>query len=180
MYEIERIGRMRKQLGLTQKELASLAGVSQSLIAKIESGKIDPAYSKVVQIMAALEGEQSKGKKTAGQIMTAGLASVSPGDPLAYAIKLMRGKDISQLPVLEAGKCVGSISENDVVELVAVHADLRKPRVKDVMKESFPVVPAGSLVDLVADMLRHYSAVLVEKEGKISGIITKADLFKNI
>ncbi|MCI0561598.1 MAG: helix-turn-helix domain-containing protein, partial [Nitrososphaera sp.] len=80
MLEVERIGRLRKQLGLTQKELADLAGVSQSLVAKIESGKIDPAYSKVMQILSALENEQNKGKKTAQQIMSLGLAYVSPSD----------------------------------------------------------------------------------------------------
>ena len=180
MLEIERIGKLRKQLGLTQKQLADLAGVSQSLIAKIESRKIDPAYSKVMQILSALESEQNKGKKTAEQIMSAYLASVSPDEHVAHAIKLMKDKDISQLPVLEGGKCVGSLSESDIVELVAAHSDPRKPLVKEVMKESFPVIPANSLVDVVASLLKHYSAVLVEKDGHLKGIITKADLFKAI
>ena len=41
---IDRISKIRKQLGLTQIQLANLAGVSQSLIAKLESGRIDPSY----------------------------------------------------------------------------------------------------------------------------------------
>lgn len=180
MLEIERIGKLRKQLGLTQKQLADLAGVSQSLIAKIESGKIDPAYSKVMQILGALEDEQNRGKKTVREIMSVGLASVSPGDHIADAIKLMREKDISQLPVLEGGKCIGSLSESDIVELVAAHADLKKPLVREVMKESFPIIPANSLVDVAASLLKHYPAVLVEKDGRPAGIITKADLFKAI
>jgi predicted transcriptional regulator len=180
MLEVERIGKLRKQLGLTQKELADLSGVSQSLIAKIESGKIDPAYSKVMQILSALENEQNKGKKTAEEIMSLGLAFVSPEDYVTDAIKLMKDKDISQLPVLEGGKCVGSLSESDILDLVAAHADLKKPLVRDVMKESFPVIPANSLVDVAASLLKHYSAVLVEKDGKVGGIITKADLFKAI
>jgi predicted transcriptional regulator len=180
MLEVERIGKLRKQLGLTQKTLADLSGVSQSLIAKIESGKIDPAYSKVMQILAALENEQNKGKKTAQQIMTVGLASVSPKDLISDAIRLMKEKGISQLPVLEGGKCVGSLSESDILDLVAAHRDLKKLTVREAMKESFPVIPATSIVDVVTDLLRHYSAVLVEKDGHISGIITKADLFKAI
>ncbi|HSB46512.1 MAG TPA: CBS domain-containing protein [Candidatus Bilamarchaeum sp.] len=180
MLEVERIGKLRKQLGLTQKELATLAGVSQSLIAKIESGKIDPAYSKVMQILSALENEHSKGKKTAGQIMSAGLAFVSPNDRITAAIKLMKEKDISQVPVLEGGKCVGSLSESDILDLVSAHRDLKRLHVREAMKESFPVIPANSVVDIITDLLRHYSAVLVEKDGHISGIITKADLFKAI
>ncbi len=181
MLEIERISRMRKHLGLTQTELAKLSGVSQSLIAKIESGKIDPAYSKVMQILSVLEAEHSKGSKTAQQIMTHSIVSVSPSDPLQKAISLMRSRDISQLPVFEGGKCIGSLSDSLIVELVSGHVSkLRQMKVREVMRESFPVIPAASLVDVVSDLLRHYRAVLVEKDGHIGGIITKADLFKAI
>jgi predicted transcriptional regulator len=180
MLEVERIGKLRKQLGLTQKELADLAGVSQSLLAKIESGKIDPAYSKVIQILAALESERNRGKKTAEQLMTRHIVTVAPSDSLERAISLMRHKDISQIPVFEHGKCIGSLSDSLIVDLVSKGAKMKEMRVREVMKESFPVIPANSIVDIVSDLLRHYSAVLVEKDGHLSGIITKADLFKAI
>jgi len=163
MFDIERIGKMRRQLGLTQKQLANLSGVSQSLIAKIESGKIDPAYSKVMQITVALESEQNKGKKTAEQIMTAHIMSVSPSDSLEKAISLMRSKDISQLPVMEDGKCVGSLSDHMIVDLMATrHKELKTMRVREVMLDSYPVLPANSLVDIVVEILHHYRAVVVE------------------
>jgi len=180
MYDVQRIGKMRRQLGMTQKQLATLAGVSQSLIAKIESGKIDPAYSKVTQIISALESEQNKGKKTAAQVMTSRIVSVSPSDNLQKAIALMRSKDISQLPVFKDGKCVGSLSDSMIVDLIAKSKDLKKLFVSEVMADSFPVIPAKSVIDVAVNLLHHYRAVLVEKNGKISGIITKADLLKTI
>lgn len=181
MYEIERIGKMRKQLGLTQKELAGLAGVSQSLIAKIESGKIDPAYSRVMQIIAALEAEQNKGKKTAEQVMTPKIISVSPSDRIDRAISLMRSKDISQLPVFENGKCVGSLSDSMIVDLLSSRPrELKGMCVREVMADSFPAIPASSLADVAVDLLHHYRAVLVERRGHVAGIITRADLLKAI
>jgi len=181
MLDIERIGKMRRQLGLTQKQLANLAGVSQSLIAKIESGNIDPAYSKVMQINEALSRELNKGKKSVEQIMSGKIVSVSPTDTLHKAASVMRAKDISQLPVMEDGKCVGSLSDSLIVDLLAsCGTDIRMLSVRDTMRESFPVVPFNSLADVAVDLLRHYSAVLVGKEGKIVGIITKADLLKAI
>ncbi|MFQ5647816.1 MAG: helix-turn-helix transcriptional regulator, partial [Candidatus Aenigmatarchaeota archaeon] len=42
MQEITEIRKIRKKLGLTQSQLAQEARVSQSLIAKIEAGKLDP------------------------------------------------------------------------------------------------------------------------------------------
>ena len=49
-YELEEIKKIRKSLGLTQAELAKRADVSQSIIAKIESGSIDPTLSKAKKI----------------------------------------------------------------------------------------------------------------------------------
>jgi predicted transcriptional regulator len=181
MHDVEKIGKMRRQLGLTQKRLAVLAGVSQSLIAKIESGKIDPAYSKVMQIIGALEAERNKGKKTVAEIMTKTIASVSPSDKLQKAIAIMRAKDISQLPVFEDGKCVGSLSDGMIVDLVASKGpDLKDVLVREVMAESYPIVPSGSLADVAAQLLHHYRAILVEKDGKFVGIVTRADIFKEI
>lgn len=180
MFELERISKMRKQLGLTQKQLADLSGVSQSLIAKIESGKIDPAYSKVVRIINALESEQNRGKKTAAEIMTPSLISSSPDDNVEKAANIMREKDISQIPVIEGNRCVGSISETAIVELVSNNGDPKSTKVRDVMQDSFPVVPANSVMDMIVDLLKHYPAVLVEKNGRFAGIITKADMLKAI
>jgi len=180
MFDVEGIGKMRRQLGLTQKKLADLAGVSQSLIAKIESGSIDPAYSKVIQIKQALEQEQVKMKKAVPEIMTANIESVSPSDTLHKAVSLMRSKDISQLPVLDEGKCVGSLSDSMIVDLLASNKDPKGMKVREVMLDSFPVIPANSLADVAINLLHHYRAVLVEKNGKLAGIITRADLLKAI
>lgn len=59
---LDEIAKRRKLLGLTQKQLAKIAGVSQSFIAKIESGKIDPSYSKAKAIFDTLEKNGGSGK----------------------------------------------------------------------------------------------------------------------
>ncbi|MBU1165394.1 CBS domain-containing protein [Candidatus Micrarchaeota archaeon] len=178
---MEKISKMRRQLELTQKQLASLSGVSQSLIAKIESGKIDPAYSKVMQILSALEEKQKQKKRTAGEIMSSNIVSVRSGDSLESAIKLMHKHEISQLPVFDAEKCLGSLSDSIIVELVSEkHGKLTDLKVADVMTESFPIIPYTSVTDLIADLLRHYPAVLVKKDADIIGIVTKADLLKGL
>ena len=50
MFDISMLKRTRLQLGLTQTAFAKQAGVSQSLVTKIESGKLDPKYSTVIRI----------------------------------------------------------------------------------------------------------------------------------
>jgi len=57
---LEEISRKRRILGLTQNELAKLAGVSQSLIAKMESRKTNPSYTKVKAILDVLNKLEMK------------------------------------------------------------------------------------------------------------------------
>ena len=181
MYEVQRIGKLRRQLGLTQKELAKLAGVSQSLIAKIESNRIDPAYSKVVQIISALEIQLNTSKKTVLQIMTKDIVSVKPSDSIFHAVELMRSKDISQLPVFDDGLCVGSISDRLVIEFISKDPNtLKTTKVKEVMQDVFPSVPVSAYVETVSELMKYYRAILIEKNGKTIGIVTKADLLKAV
>lgn len=182
MLEIQKIAKMRKALNLTQKELANISGVSQSLIAKIESGSIDPAYSKVSQILSSLEDLNKKDKKTAKDILTSSVVFASPSDSLFDAISLMQEKGLSQLPVFQNGRSVGSLLDSTIVSIISKHQEknLKSMNVGEVMREGFPLIPISSHVDAIADLLRHYRAILVEQNGKIVGIITKADLFKAI
>ena len=68
MFEIDDIVRLRKQLGLTQTELAKLSGVSQSLITKMEAKKVEPAYSKVKILIETLQKKKRSDKRTAKNI----------------------------------------------------------------------------------------------------------------
>jgi predicted transcriptional regulator len=181
--DLAQIGKLRRKLGLTQKKLAGLSGVSQSLIAKIESGSIDPAYSKVKQIMGALENERKKSevRKRAQDIMTRRIVSVSPSENLGRVISLMRRENVSQLPVFSGSMCVGSLSDSMLVDWIEKYGDkLTKITVEEAMEESFPSIPPDSDLEAVTGMLRFYRAVLVKEKGKITGIITKADLIKAI
>lgn len=181
--DIGKIGDLRRKLGLTQNELARLSGTSQSLIAKIESGRIDPSYSKVRAIFNALEQQLHLDRSTlcARDIMTRQVISASPSDALLEAMRRMKGAAISQLPVLKGGKAVGSINDDQFMELISKYGNrMEKVRVADAMEERFPAIPESSSMEAIIELLRFYKAILVEKDGGIAGIITKADLIKSM
>lgn len=181
MDEISAIRESRRRLGLTQHALARAAGVSQSLVAKIESGRIDPAYSKVKSLLEALSRQQSAKEKCARDIMHAGAQAVSCTETLHSAAAKMRKHSISQMPVLDGGAVVGSISEQAILAHFTVQGrKMASLRVGDVMEEAFPSALPSTPISAVAALLRHYPAVLVTERGKIAGIITKADLLKTI
>ena len=43
----------RRRAGLTQRGLAERAGVSQPLVARIEGGDVDPAFSRLLELVRA-------------------------------------------------------------------------------------------------------------------------------
>jgi len=173
---------MRTRLGLSQKQLAELAGVTQAYISKIEARTVDPRVSTLEKISKALERATAMEKRaTVGQIMTSPIVAVKSDDRVDKAIQLMKSHDISQLPVLDEEVQVGSISEATVVQRIASGenmARLLKRNVDEIMENSFPTVSKDTDIDVVYSLLEHEPAIIVVEHGKVIGIVTKADLFK--
>ncbi len=172
-YELEEVKKIRKQLGLTQTGLANRAGVSQSLIAKIESGRIDPTYTKAKRIFAALSELEKKEDMKAEQLMTSRIISVGSNDSIKDAIAKMKKSQISQLPVIDDHNMVGLVSESTILEALL---SSKEARVRDVMQEAPPIVSRNTSVQIVSNLLRHFPVVIVSEEGKLVGLITKSDL----
>jgi predicted transcriptional regulator len=172
------IRRMRKRLGLTQTELAQRANVSQSLIARIESGSVDPRLSTLRRILEALEKSTKEQRyTTAEDVMYQKIVSIDPDDLLAHAAELMRENAVSQLPVIKNGKQIGVILETSIMSEVIESPKALNKKVKEVMKERLPSVGPKANVEDVYELIKEgHPAVLVEKEGTILGIITKIDL----
>lgn len=173
---------MRVKLGLTQAELAEMAGVTQAYIAKIEAGDADPRVSTLERITKALEKIPTKGPtQTIERIMSSPTVSVKPTDTVERAIKIMEKQNISQLPVIEIRTQVGSLSENTLLRHMAPGgkvSTMLKTEVSEIMDEPFPTVAKDESVEVVYPLLEQKSAVLVVDRGRIVGIVTKADLFK--
>ena len=162
----------RTELELTQSELADAAGVSQPLIARIEGGDVDPRLSTLRRIVAALD-EAEGDVVRASDLMHESVVSVEPDDAVSEAVDLMEREAYSQLPVLQNGVPVGSISQSDVI-----HAgeNVGNEPVSEIMGESFPTVSQDVTVDEIRNLLDHYKAVVVTEGGEAVGIITEADI----
>jgi predicted transcriptional regulator len=169
------------KLGLTQAQLAELAGVTQAYIAKIEAGAADPRISTLEKILKALERATSEKRVSAGQIMAAPIIAVRPRDKTEKAVRLMESYDISQLPVLDGTAQVGSVSEATLLHKIAAGEDmfrLVRSDVEEIMEDPFPMIGKDTDVDTVYHLLEHSPAILVADRGKPVGIVTKADVLK--
>lgn len=180
--ELHDIERLRKKFGLTQEGLAKKAGISQSLIARVESGLVDPRYSKVARIFEALDEMKSKGIR-AKELMSRKVVGIQAGDSMDKAASVMKRYDVSQLPVLKGKRPVGSISERVILDEIAkgidVHA-LSEKKVSEFMEDAFPVVSLNAPLTSLSVLLENHSAVLIVDGGEIKGVVSRADLLKVI
>ncbi len=175
------IKKQRRAFGLTQKDLALNAGISQSMIAKIESGRISPGYDTVKKIFTVFENMGKDTSITARQIMSRHVISVRKSNTVSKAIETMRSFGYSQLPVLDKNQVIGTISEKAILDVMSSKENLQNllnKKTKSVMTEALPRINENESIDVISALLKSNSAVLVTKKGKVIGIITKADLFK--
>ncbi len=104
------------------------------------------------------------------------LISVAPDDTLADALAKMDELGLTQVPVLEDGRPVGSVRENRALAKVVRNRDLLEAKVSEVMEASFPTVDVDASSNEITRRLQTSPAVLVEEYGRIVGIITRHDV----
>jgi len=104
------------------------------------------------------------------------LVSVTPETTVGDALDLMNSHGLSQAPVLEGGKSVGSVRDNRVMAQLLDNRELLQAPVTQVMDAPFPVVNENVEVARAKQYLKASPAVLVEEYGRIVGIVTRHDV----
>ncbi len=109
------------------------------------------------------------------------LVSVKPSSSVRMALSAITTHDVSQLPVILEGECVGSIAEAELMARVLEDPDLLEQTVESVMDPPFPVVDAVLPLERLTPLLtRTNAAVLVRANGEITGIVTRYDLVQTL
>ncbi len=181
--QLEDIAKKRRALGLKQTELAKLAGVSQSLVAKLESGKIDSSYTKVKTLFDVLDRLEAKTKVQEQKVVPNEIIGIQKDEPISKVVKLMKEHGYSQIPVFDGKQSVGSISEKTILRQILAGKDLAqisKLPTEEIMEDAFPQVSEDAPSSLISSLLQTYLAVLVARKGAVIGIVTKADLLRII
>lgn len=175
----EDIKKLRLDLGLTQHDLATRAGVSQPLIARIESGDVDPRLSTLNKILNAFDAAR-KEKVLVRNVMHSPIIHTTSDSSIEDAVKKLEEHGFSQMPVIDAGVPVGSISSDQIVASMT-DQDIKKVShllVRNIMGESFPTVSPNADANTVSRILEKNPAVLVLEKGKVVGVVTKHDIMK--
>jgi acetoin utilization protein AcuB len=120
-------------------------------------------------------------KHTVQEFMTVGPVVIARGRTLSEAHRVMRERSIRHLPVVEAGRLVGVVSQRDLYLLETLQGvDPATETVEEAMtRETYSVPPDAPLDDVAAEMAerRVGSAVVVDR-GSVIGLFTTTDALR--
>ncbi|MBI4459095.1 MAG: pyridoxal-phosphate dependent enzyme [Acidobacteria bacterium] len=109
------------------------------------------------------------------------LISASAGQTAQQALRLMQDNEISQLPVFENHTCIGTVREDEILNLALRGADLKELVLRECMKDPLPVIEPSATIERLTYLLTKESpAVLVDIGKGEQEILTKYDLIDMI
>lgn len=118
-------------------------------------------------------------KRQAGPVRE--LIAAEPYQTVFHALRVMQSNDISQIPVFEENKIVGTVYEDKILNLALQGKDLRKLVIREVMGKPLPVVPRDAPIERITHSLSHDGpAVFVDMGHGHYEILTKYDLMGTI
>ncbi len=105
------------------------------------------------------------------------LVTITPHATAAEAIELLQRTGISQLPVLQDGKPVGSIQEVTLARLLHDNSDPAEVAISEIMARPLPQVETTVHLDEAFRLLlAGNTGVLAVEDGKVVDIVTRIDL----
>ena len=104
------------------------------------------------------------------------VVTAAPTERIRDVIAKMKTHGISQLPVVDAGRLVGAVSEVDLLRYLASGEHSPESDVAPLVESEYATVSPQTRVELVQGLLADARMVLVLEHDTIVGIITKMDL----
>ena len=171
--------RLAKDLGPDAFVVALLPDTGMRYLSKVyndewmrERGYVDAA----VAITAAEVVHAKHATRKARDLIIA-----RPYQTVFHALKTMQEQDISQIPVFEENLPIGTIYEDQILNLALQGKDLRKLVVREMMSKPLPQIPGSAPVERITHILSHENpAVFVEMGNARFEILTKYDLMSTV
>ena len=109
------------------------------------------------------------------------LVSVAPAAAVRQALNLMNTWEVSQIPVVDGGEPIGTLTEPSLMTKALAQPALLDRPVREVMEAPLPVIEASFPTDRLGPMLtRETPAALVRKDGQLVGIVSRYDVLQQL
>jgi cystathionine beta-synthase len=171
--------RLAKNLGPSDFLVALLPDTGMRYLSKVYNDEWMRERGYVDAAMQITVSEVVKAKHSSGKVRE--LVIARPYQTVFHALKSMQDQDISQIPVFEENTPIGTIYEDQILNLALQGKDLRKLVVREVMSSPLPQVPKTAPVERVTHILSHENpAVFVDMGNSHFEILTKYDLMSTV
>lgn len=105
------------------------------------------------------------------------IISITTGEILSKAVKLMHEYNISQLPVIDNRKVVGSLDEPSLMKLLHDGIEVTKQQISEVMGKPLPMRDEDTdITEAYRVLLSGTTGVIVTRNEIPIGVITRVDL----
>lgn len=91
-------------------------------------------------------------------------------------IRLMKKHGISQIPIVESNKILGTVSESELLQYLLSKKNKAQDSIDSLISKNFKQVSLDENADNISSAIEDNKVVIVFEGGKIHGIITKIDL----
>jgi cystathionine beta-synthase len=108
------------------------------------------------------------------------MVTVTSDDNLITTYKRMRMFDVSQLPVVDAGKIVGLIDESDILLGLFEDKDSFQMKVSSVMVTDLVTVAPTATIDTIVELFKQDKVAIIADSDTFYGLITQIDLINHL
>lgn len=170
---------LRKQARLSQTELAQLAGVSQSFIAKLERGQLDPSFSRAQKIESILQQRQLSSQDWIQSVLQPFPTILWDTQSLSSALVQLEQYAAIALPVQnERGTIVGLLHLQPLLDALYFTPNLGQSKLVRELMISPQFLPLHASTSEVRSILRSRLVVLIGSETKPLGWILPYSILK--
>jgi cystathionine beta-synthase len=111
------------------------------------------------------------------------VVAVGAHEKVRHAIDTLQQHNISQAPVArddsdDVASLVGSIRERTLLDRIFRDPDALQADVAEVMAPPLPLVDSGEPVEIAFERLQQAPAVVVTRDGRSLGVLTRSDLLE--
>lgn len=123
-------------------------------------------------------GFLDKGRISVGELQSPELIKADINDSVNDLIYMITENGISQIPIFDGDKPVGSISDSKLFSELFNNPSVKEKKAGDVMQAPFPIVEGNLTLTDVADKFDKKTAAVLYKSSKGFSILTKHDIMK--
>ena len=106
------------------------------------------------------------------------LITVESTDTIGNAVRLMNEMDISQIPVTNDGRIIGSLNDSLLYAKVVANPEIKNNHVETIMQPAFPFVDISAPIDSLSTMITDKNPAVLVRDFKLDKtyIITRQDI----